>query len=294
MLLALAGGLALGVGILWYAFVHRVEGNVFDSQGVPLHYTSEGEGEPVVLLHGFAVNADLNWRLPGLTDRLAEQFRVVAVDLRGHGLSGKPHDPERYGMQMVHDVRRLLDHLGVERAHLVGYSLGGFVALRFAASFPERLRSLSVLGAGWERPDRSAFLGALQRVADDLEAGRAVDPLASHLGEGRKPGLTHRLWVRVMTRHLNDPLALAAMVRSVEALAVTESELLAIELPVCSIVGREDPLLAGAEALRGVVGDLTRIVVEDADHLSATRSEVLHDGLVDFLGQHRSSAGAQR
>jgi pimeloyl-ACP methyl ester carboxylesterase len=282
------GLLALGMLAAWYVLLRRVEGSYFESAGVPIHYTSEGDGTPVVLLHGFAVNADLNWRLPGITDRLASEFRVIAVDQRGHGLSGKPHDPARYGQEMVEDVRRLLDHLQIDRAHLVGYSLGGFVALRFACSYPDRLHSVSVLGAGWERPDRSDFLAQLDRVADDLEAGRGVDPLARHLGEGREPGRAHRLWVRTVTRLLNDTKALGAMVRSVEALGVSEQELRALRVPVCSIVGSRDPLRPGAEALRGVVADLTSTVVEDADHLSATRSEALQAGLAAFLRERAS------
>lgn len=286
MVLILGGAVALTLFAGWYLLVRRVQGATFDSAGVPIHYTSEGTGEPVILLHGFAVNADLNWRVPGITDRLASELQVIAVDLRGHGLSGKPHDPERYGEEMVDDVRRLMDHLQIHRAHLVGYSLGGFVALRFAATYPERLQSVSVLGAGWEHPDRSAFLAALERAADELEAGRGVGPLARHLGQGREPGLIHRTWVRLVTAHLNDTRALAALVRSVPALGVTEEELRALTVPVCSIVGSRDPLRPGAEALDGVVGDLTQVVVEDADHLSATRREELQSGLLEFLRTH--------
>lgn len=284
------GTLGLAIFAAWFIFLRRVEGSFFDSNGVPIHYTTEGAGQPVVLVHGFAVNADLNWRLPGITERLAAEFRVIAVDQRGHGLSGKPHDRDRYGQELVEDLRRLLDHLEIERVHLVGYSLGGFVALRFAATYPERLHSVSVLGAGWEHPDESKFVAALDQVADELEAGRAVDPLASQLDEDRKPGWMHRQWVRLVTRHLNDPLALAALVRSVPALFVTEAELRDLTVPVCSIVGSRDPLRPGAEALEGVVPDLTSIVAEDTDHLSATRSEALQAGLVDFIRQHRTGA----
>lgn len=88
---ALVAIVATAAAAVFYRITHRVEGRCFDSNGVCLRYTVEGEGESVVLLHGFAVNADINWRLPGITQALAKEFRVIAMDLRGPGLSGKPH-----------------------------------------------------------------------------------------------------------------------------------------------------------------------------------------------------------
>ena len=99
--LAVVGVASVMLMVVWYLLIHRVEGSFVVLEGVPIHYTTEGEGEPVVLLHGFAVNADLNWRLVGITERLATEFRVIAVDQRGHGLSGKPHEPASYGMELV-------------------------------------------------------------------------------------------------------------------------------------------------------------------------------------------------
>ena len=149
--------LILGAGAIAFPLwriLHRTPGQLFDSSGVDLYYTVSGSGEPVVLLHGFAVQSDLNWRLPGVTRALARDFQVIALDLRGHGRSGKPYEPEQYGLEMAKDVVRLLDHLGIERAHVVGYSLGGFIALKLAMLHPERIISLSALGAGRESPFR--------------------------------------------------------------------------------------------------------------------------------------------
>jgi pimeloyl-ACP methyl ester carboxylesterase len=261
------------------------------SPSVSIHFTDEGprDGEPVVLIHGFAVNANLNWRLPGVTAALARDFRVISMDLRGHGRSGKPHDDSRYGPHMADDVIRLLDHLNIERAHVIGYSLGGFVALKLAASASasERLRSASVLGAGWEPPDNSEFLEALPRLADQLEAGRGVGPLMGNLGAGRsKPGLLHQVWVKLMTRYFNDQRALIGVIRSAPELAVTGAELEAIRIPVCSIVGSADPLLVAVDAMRGRVLDHTITVVNGADHLGAPMRAEFHQGLRQFLLGH--------
>ena len=240
-----------------------------------------------MLLHGFAVQSDLNWRLPGITRVLAPDFQLIALDLRGHGRSDKPHQPEQYGSEMTADVIRLLDHLKIDRAHVVGYSLGGFVALKLATLHPARLISVSALGAGWESPENSTFLSALSGIATALEEGRAVPPLAGNLGpEREKPGRLHTLWVQFMTRYLNDGKALAAMIRAIEGIPLQRDELTRISVPVLSVVGGRDPLAPGVEAMKGLIPDHEIVTVRSADHLQAVRSPKLIDALRGFLMAH--------
>lgn len=276
--------LSIGRAAARYVSRPRPSPRSFESLGVPISYTDEGEGPPVVLLHGFAVNGRLNWRLPGVTETLTQDLRVISMDVRGHGRSGKPYDPNSYGLAMVEDVPRLLDHLGLERAHVVGYSLGGFIALKLATMSPERLLSIAALGAGWEPPGNTAFLEALPKLADALEAGKGIGPLMGNLGdERRKPGLKHRLWVKLLTRHFNDPRALIPMIRSLPLLAITEEELRNINTAVCSIVGGRDPLTASVDAMRGKLRRHTVLVIEDADHLEALMRPEFHEHLHAFL-----------
>lgn len=271
----------------YFIITHRVEGRYFDSGGVRIHYTDEGRGEPVILLHGFAVNADLNFRRPGITKALAKEFRVIAMDLRGHGLSGKPHEPGEYGEEMANDVVRLMDHLKLEKAHVAGYSLGGFITLKLAAAHPERLLTASSLGAGWERPDSSEFIEALSRLEETLESGSGISPVAGELGGERKqPGAMHTFWVRLMTGYFSDAEALVALLKGIPELALTEEEVRSIPIPVCSIVGSEDPLRVGADAMVGVVPDHTLIVVDGADHIITPMRGELREGLLDFLREH--------
>jgi pimeloyl-ACP methyl ester carboxylesterase len=114
--------------------------------GVKIHYEVEGEGPPVVLLHGIIATAELNWRAPGIWKALVDAgMRVIGPDARGHGSSEKPHDPHRYNDDaMARDVSALFDHLGLERADVVGYSMGAAVSMRFAGR-DDRIRRL-VLG----------------------------------------------------------------------------------------------------------------------------------------------------
>ncbi len=258
--------------------------HTFDSNGVEISYTDQGTGVPVVLVHGFAVNKSLNWRIRGITEALAKDYRVVALDLRGHGKSGKPHDSSAYGVEMALDVIRLLDHLGIQRAHVVGYSLGGFIALKLAVIRPERLFTIAPCGSGWDPPDNDSFFTTMDKFADDLESGKGVNPLAGALGGDRKePTEAHKKWVNMVTSKLNDKDALAAMIRRLRGLSITKEELMGIDLPVCSIAGSEDVLKASADNMVGLVKNHEMTIIEGADHLQATGHPELLATLQDFL-----------
>jgi len=285
---------AAGVGYGYYTLTHRVEGAYFDSDGVKIHYTDEGEGEPVVLIHGFAVNSDLNWRWEGIIDALAKDFRVVAMDLRGHGLSGKPHDAEQYGEEMAKDVVRLMDHLSIEKAHIVGYSLGAFISLKLATMHPERMLTACPLGAGWEKLEESRVFPALEALSRTLDSGHGIEPPSGKFGEGRaRVGFLQTAMVRVMTGFFNDHQALAAVLRSARDLAVTEDAVRGIPVPVCSIVGTRDPLKVGVENMQGVVPDLKVVLVENADHLRTPMRPEFLDALRAFLQAHRQGNDAE-
>ncbi|MGD8643658.1 MAG: alpha/beta hydrolase [Chromatiales bacterium] len=295
--LILLGSLVLfalaAVAVAWFVLTQRVEGQYFESVGARLHYTDEGQGEVVLLLHGFAVNSDLNWRLTGIVGALSPRFRVVALDLRGHGLSDKPHGERAYGLALIADVINLLDHLRIERAHLVGYSLGGFVALKSAALYPERIRSTTLIGAGWEAPDGGLFLSAIPRLQETLVRGGSIGPLSEFLEGAREPpSLLHAWSVHLMTGYFNDPHALAALIGSLPELTVPESELRMIPGPVLAIVGERDPFRLSAAALCGRVQDYRMMVVEGADHVRLAWEATTTESLLQFLiGPERIADG---
>ncbi|HWN40965.1 MAG TPA: alpha/beta hydrolase, partial [Thermoanaerobaculia bacterium] len=137
---------------------------VFDSNGVKIRYVTEGKGEAVVLIHGWMGDSSMWGQDQSGNTRLnttgAEGFQLIALDCRGHGKSDKPHDPEKYGPEMAADVVRLLDHLKIEKAHLIGYSSGAFIAGKVAATHPERVLSVVYAGqapviVGWKASDFS-------------------------------------------------------------------------------------------------------------------------------------------
>jgi pimeloyl-ACP methyl ester carboxylesterase len=139
-----------------------------DSGGVPIRYEVLGDGQPIVLAHGFTFSFDGIWRRWGWVDHLlAQGRRVIGLDFRGHGASGKPRDPAAYaGNQMPDDVLAVMEVLGLERADLMGYSMGGWISLNLLARFPGRFYSVMAGGSG-VRPFRQtdAFIEGLE--ADD-------------------------------------------------------------------------------------------------------------------------------
>jgi pimeloyl-ACP methyl ester carboxylesterase len=117
-------------------------------KGVNIHYIVQGSGSPVVLVHGWQSSAQLNWQAPGILAALARKHRVIALDLPGYGRSDRPAAADAYGAQWIEDVLGLLDHLAVRQAHIVGYSMGGMVALKFTADHPDRVMSVALGGMG--------------------------------------------------------------------------------------------------------------------------------------------------
>ena len=118
------------------------------NRGQRIHYTVDGSGSLVILQHGLLMDAD-SWTQSGIVDALADGFRVACVDSLGHGLSDKPSDPELYVQeQRSGDIVAVIDDLGYDRAHLVGYSMGGWLSVGAVKHYPKRLSSV-ILG-GWD------------------------------------------------------------------------------------------------------------------------------------------------
>jgi pimeloyl-ACP methyl ester carboxylesterase len=261
----------------------------FDSAGVRIHYTVEGKGEPVVLIHGFAVDIAWNWGDPGIIKGLEDHYQVIAIDNRGHGRSDKPHDPKKYGVNMVSDVTRLLDHLNIKKAHIVGYSMGGRIASVFLTSHPDRVRT-AILGATpWVNADSlPARVVWANQLAESLEQGKGIAPLIIRLTpRGEQPPNAEQMEAINKTfMERNDVLALAAATRGTAGLQPSEAKLRANKLPVLAVVGERDPIKAEVDSLVGVLGNVKLVVILGANHMNAPGRPEFLDALKTFLGAH--------
>lgn len=228
----------------------RAEDGTFDSGGVKIHYTVQGQGEPVLLIHGYTANAAINWNGPGVTKMLAEKYKVITIDNRGHGLSDKPEDPDQYGVKMVDDSIRLLDHLKIDKAHIVGYSMGGMITLKMAVLHPERMRSAILGGMGWTKPR----IGEIARAR-----GAAIEERAKNK-------------------------AFAACALRFYEFGITEAELKAIKVPMSLIVGGNDPLKnSSVEPLKAARPDVPMTVVEGATHISCIAKPEFKEAISKYL-----------
>jgi pimeloyl-ACP methyl ester carboxylesterase len=268
------------------AVASPLEHGDFLSNGVKIHYMTQGEGEPVILIHGFSASAMMNWVMPGVFANLVKHYHVIALDNRGHGRSGKPHEIEKYGPEMVEDVVHLMDHLHIDKAHIVGYSMGGFITEKLIVAHPERVICAVVGGAGWRRPDDDNSV--IEAVAKSLEAGNGIAPLMKAL---TPPGTPVPSDEQIKARNLlimanNDPKALAACIRGMRNLENTKQQLEQNKVPVLAIIGEKDPLKVGVDNMTGVMANLKVIVVANGDHMSTFQSPKFTEAVNAFLSEH--------
>jgi len=261
----------------------------FDSAGVPIHYivTGKADGEPVVLIHGFTGSIERQW--PRVIDALKKDYKVIAMDCRGHGSSGKPHDPKKYGIEMVNDVARLLDHLKIDKAHLAGYSMGASLALAFTVHHPERVRSLTMGGHGVPDPNRSKLLGEL---AESLDMGKGIGPLIIALAPQNKPSPTPEQIKLIDTAVLavNDAKALACVIRSFNGnkdMLLSDKQIQEIRVPTAAFIGADDPLRPGVDQFKKLLPKTRVVVIDGADHITAFMRPEFVNGVHQFLNENR-------
>ena len=245
----------------------------FRNGAVEVAYLDEGEGEPIVLVHGFASTKEVNWVQPGWVSTLNRAGRrAVALDNRGHGASSKLYDPAAYhSATMADDVRALLDHLKIERTDIMGYSMGARITAFLAVKHPERIRS-AVLGGLGNRLVEG--VGLPENIADALEAPSLADV--------RDP--TGQMFRAFAEQTKSDLRALAACIRGSRQ-TLTRAEVGTIRAPVLVAVGTKDPVAGSAQALAALIPAARALDIPDRDHMLAVGDKVYKTGVIDFLNQ---------
>ena len=239
----------------------------FDSGGVRIRYVEQGQGAPVVLIHGFTGSLDRHFVSNGVFAHLAKDHRVIAFDCRGHGKSGKPHDPKAYGNQMAQDIVRLLDHLNIARAHIVGFSLGALITGHLLTTHPERFLTATFVGHHPSRRWTAEEAAQAEALAQDLEGEAPFRSLIIALSPpGQRPSEDE---IRKTAQGLvatNDVKALAAVQRGYQTLSVTSAQLANVRVPLLEIIGSEDHNIADMRELKKEVPQLRVVVVDGATH----------------------------
>ncbi len=240
---------------------------------VEIAYLDEGAGEPIVLVHGFASNSQVNWVDPDWVAPLTRAGRrVIALDNRGHGGSSKLYDPAAYHSAiMAEDVRALLDHLKIERADVMGYSMGARIAAFLAVNNPARARSVILGGLGIRMVEGA---GLPESIVEALEAPSLADV--------RDPiGRVFRAFAELTK---SDRKALAACIRGSRQ-SLSRAQVAAIKAPVLVAVGTKDDIAGSAQALAALIPGARALDIPDRDHMLSVGDQVFKAGVLDFLNQ---------
>jgi len=247
----------------------------FDSDGVEIAFIDEGQGDsvgdPVLLIHGFASNVATNWIDPGWVKTLtAAGYRVVAFDNRGHGHSAKLYGREDYGAPlMAEDARRLLDHLQISRADVIGYSMGARISAFLAMGHADRVRGLVFGGLG---------LNMVRGVAGTGPVARALE--ADSLADVTNP--TARTFRAFAEQTGSDLKALAACIRSSRA-PITSEDLAGLRCPVLVVVGELDVIGGSAAALAEIIPGARALQIAGRDHMKTVGDKAFKDAVLSFL-----------
>jgi len=262
----------IAVTILCVVSAVAAEDRFFDSNGVKIRYTDQGSGQPVILIHGYSVNLEHEWVDTGVLPKLAQNYRVIAIDVRGHGKSDKPHDPNAYGPQMGLDVLGLMDSLNIPRAHIIGYSMGSMITAKLLSDHPERFLTATVGGGAGYRKMTPAVAQQMAQIEAPLDRGELTPAWAA--------------------MH-DDPVVLLDVLKSWPSLFWDEAKMRRVKVPVLAVVGSNDPGLAGAKDLKSVLPSVKLVVIEGATHAGKTgalyRPEFIA-AIEDFLAHHRQAS----
>lgn len=264
----------------------------FVSDGVRIRYIDQGTGEPIILLHGLGGSVE-SWSTVGILQDLASDHRVIAFDARGHGKSDKPHDPKLYGRQMALDVVRLLDHLGIRRAHVVGYSLGGMLTSQLLTLRPDRFITATLIAGGGRFGVSPEAEREMEQQAQEVEAECVSRSLIIALAPADMPKPTDdrikELSKECFADSTRDRFATAALMRSRSDQVVSPAVAARITVPTLGIVGSVDGMKRALDSLAAMRPDVKIVVVDGATHAGPrgilTRPELL-PALREFISAH--------
>ena len=253
----------------------------FSRAGIDIAYVDEGEGQPVLLIHGFGSDTAKCWRSTGWIDLLrGAGRRVIAFDIRGHGESAKPHDPSAYSAKIIsQDAAELLDHLSIERADVLGYSMGALIAAFLTVVHPRKVRSVVFGGLGTSLKDG---------VGDTWD--RIIRTFHSS-GRSNVSDLEKRYdFLSVRNRNVEALAACMYVLRE----TLPSVQLQRVEAPVLIAVGDKDEFAGSAGGLANLIPTSDVLILPGFDHMGTITSALFQQGVVQFLRRLEKFAAKKR
>lgn len=252
----------------------------FDSDGVKIAYldvppaVETRQSVPVVLIHGFASNVSTNWVATGWVGTLTEAgYRVIAIDNRGHGQSEKLHDPAMYGGPvMAEDARRLIEHLGLKKAHVMGYSMGARITAFLALKHPSLVKTAVFAGLGINMVRGMAGTGPIAHALEAPSLEDVVNPTA-------------RTFRAFAEQTKSDLKALAACIRSSRD-PISRDDVARITSPVLVAVGSEDVIAGPAADLAALIPTAEAFVIPSRDHMKAVGDKDYKAAVLKFYERY--------
>lgn len=246
----------------------------FSSNGIDIAYVDLGEGPPILLIHGFGSNYAVNWQSTGWIGTLTDAGRrVIAMDVRGHGQSEKLYDAALFKPAlMAEDAANLLAHLGIAKADVMGYSMGGRIAARLAIHHPDLVNTLVIGGMGY---NLVAGIGGEEEIVEALQAP-SLDEVTSDVGRGYR---------KFAEQTQSDRNALSACIVG-QREVIPEALLGTIRAPTLVAVGEKDKVAGSAEQLAALIPGAEVLIIPNRDHMLATGDKTFKAEVLAFLGRY--------
>ena len=260
----------------------------FDNEGIKIYYEIEGEGPPVIMIHGFAASIEGNWKATNWVEALKDKYKLILLDCRGHGKSDKPLDPAQYGPHMTDDIIKLLDHLSIEKANFIGYSMGSRLTFELLLRKQELFISAVLGGFALSFPDEK------ERAATQRGLDIWIDALKTENIEDIKNPAALR-FRQVISAYKNSDLqnfdALAAVLKgglqNREDLTQTNDQrkeaIKKISVPVLTVLGSDDFVGGDKTLMAQLVPDACHFQIQGKDHITVVPDPKYHMVVRAFL-----------
>ena len=262
-----------------------------DNEGIKIYYEIEGDGPPVIVIHGFASSLEVNWKQTNWVEALKDNYRLILIDCRGHGKSDKPHDKSNYGQKMTEDVVKLMDHLSIEKANFLGYSMGAYMTFRLLLRKPHLFISAILGGFAMnlmqDEKERSNYRESTIRRIEAFKADNVdevKDPMA----------LAFRQFAELRG---NDLKALAAEMagglqersESIESPSQIKEALKTIKTPVMTVVASNDFIPGDKSLIAQIVPNACHFQIQGKDHLTVvpdSKFKMVVKAFLDYVNKN--------